>query len=97
MTERSTGLYFIKDLVSGVPTSKIIQSVNDTDALRGFKEYVKDEKISPKEMQLVRIAYINDDNKVINDTYYPICTGDKAEEMYNVLVDGLIANEVENV
>lgn len=88
---KTSGLYFIKDRVSGVPVSGIIQCMNDIVAIKGFVNFCKSDKINPVENELYKIAVLDEDNKIVeafSDIVF-IARGDKAEEVYNDYINSI--------
>ena len=45
---KTTGLYFVKSKVSGVPVSGILNLMNDITAVKGFVEFCKKDDIAPE-------------------------------------------------
>lgn len=88
---KTTGLYFIKDCVSGVAVSGILQVMNDLVAVRGFIEFCKNDKVVPIENSLFKIAELDEDNRIVKafDEPVVICRGDVAEAFYKEAVANL--------
>lgn len=84
-----TNLYFIKDVVSGVAESTIIQCMNDGVALRGFIEFCKKDNVIDKEHALYCIGSCDESNHIVDCNYRLICDGSKAQSVYDSFVASL--------
>lgn len=81
-----TNLYYIRDVVSGVPESTIIQCVNDGVALRGFKKFLEGDKVVAREHELYCVAVLDDSNKVLSTEYRKLCNGSDVDSVYDDFV-----------
>lgn len=78
-------LYFIKDLLSGVPFSSLIPAMNDVVAIKGFLDFLKNEKYTDEHYSLFVCGEIDDENHIVNNEYKCVCNGAKAEEIFKKL------------
>lgn len=99
----STHLYFIRDRLSGVPITSVIQSLNDTVAVRGFISFMKArEKASEEaeqpaigrlEYELVHVCELDNNYHVVFGSdlsdYRVVTRGDRAEEYLEESLNGL--------
>lgn len=92
MTE-TTSLYVIKDRLSGVPESSVIESINDCIALKGFMAFLEKDNVAEEEHNLFHVATLDKDKKVIDTKYYLVSSGDNAKETFESLKEQLLGQE----
>lgn len=99
----STHLYFIRDRLSGVPITSVIQSLNDTVAVRGFISFMSTKEKASKEAgqpeigrieyELVHVCELDNLYHVMSlneySDYRIVCRGDHAEDFLNDSLNGL--------
>lgn len=103
MEKQTTNLYFIRDRLSKVPETAIIQSMNDTVAVRGFQQFLtsndkyrednKLPKIQPFERELVHVCELDSENHIVQDNYYVVTRGDRVDDYLKEVLDGLREEE----
>lgn len=103
MEKQTTNLYFIRDRLSKVPETAVIQSLNDTVAVRGFQQFLlsndkyreeqKLSKIQPFERELVHICELDSENKILSSDYYVVTRGDRIDDYMKDVLDGLREEE----
>ena len=80
-------MYVVLDRISNVRFSDVILAQNDTVALLGFAQFVRNQeektKVSKKCYSLYRVGSIDEAGKIVDNDYRLICHGDQADEMYN--------------
>lgn len=86
---KNTVLVFVRDRISGVAETQIMQLMTNTHAVKGFIEFCKKDNIAKEEHELVKIAELDDNNEVINTDISILCNGNNAEETYQILTRNL--------
>lgn len=85
-------LCFIRDRISGVPETQVIQAMTDAHAIKGFIEFCKRDGVSPEEHELVKIAELNDENHIClikNYSEVVLCNGLTADDTFKALTINL--------
>lgn len=84
---KELNMYVVLDRIANVRYSDVILAQNDTIALLGFAQFVRDleEKtsVSKKCYSLYGIGSIDESGKIVDSDYRLICHGDRADELYN--------------
>ena len=89
----TTGLYVIKDRLSGVPESRVLESTNDCTAIMGFIKFLEKDNVAPDEHVLCRLGTLSLDSKIIDTKYYQVCFGNNAKETFENLKQQLLGQE----
>lgn len=62
---KTTVLVFVRDRISGVAETQIMQLMTDVHAIKGFIEFCKKDNIAKEEHELVKIGELDEDNHFI--------------------------------
>lgn len=89
---KNTVLVFVRDRISGVPETQIMQLMTDAHAIKGFMDFCKKDNIAPEEHELVKIGELNEENHICLPITMPeviLCNGLTAEDTFKVLTANL--------
>lgn len=103
----NTHLYFIRDRLSGVPVTSVIQSLNDTVAVRGFISFMKSQEKASREAErpvvgrieyeLIHVCELDGSYHVLDGSglsaYRVVTRGDAAEDYLAESLSGLRGDE----
>lgn len=85
-------LVYVRDRISNVPETQLMQMMTDIHAIKGFIEFCKKDGIAAEEHELVKVAEVNEDNHICLIKDFPevvLCNGVTAEKTFKALTFNL--------
>lgn len=94
---KNTVLIYVRDRISMVPETQIMQLATDVHAIKGFIDFCKKDHIAKEEHELVKIGELNEENHLVYDWLENdkeikekvLCNGNTAERIYKELTVNL--------
>lgn len=90
---KETILCYVRDRISNVAETQVMQLATDIHAIKGFADFCKKDDISPEEHELVKIAELDGENRVVKIVDIVLCNGNNAEKVYKELTANLREDE----